>query len=162
MRSTIHTIKNKIYEKHPEISSEEIDTLIQEYFSFIKEVMWKPPKYSVSVPWAILDVCEPKWKSEKNRLTKLLNLFIETKDRIHIKPFVFHWFKVDNPNNAIKYLTDYTDEQLIEMCEETFKYYDDLIHTSKRFKIKRTIKSGKFVGRTAKIKQRKLEKNENR
>lgn len=36
-KSTIHTISQKLYEKHPNLSSEVLDQIVQEYFQTAKE-----------------------------------------------------------------------------------------------------------------------------
>jgi len=86
-KSTIHTIKQRLYELHPDISTEGIDFVVLKYFEEVKNSLVSMNKIEIEFLFGKFRSSLNKLSYYKNRLDKILiNLLLTKKKKVEELP----------------------------------------------------------------------------
>lgn len=132
MMSTIHTIYPKVNEKHPNLTPEEIKTLLDLYFDCVESEIKNGEKSEIS--WA-LGTFKASKRHCKKRIEEINGYLNSTSFKGKRKEQYSEW----------------AEKRLIQLS----KRLENITYSGK------IVKSGKYIGRTAALKMSKLERSDN-
>lgn len=97
MKPNYNTIKQALYDKHPDVPPEEIDKIIKLYFDTLKEHIRNPQRPEISVLWGTL-------KLNFGKTRKRLETFEEYLDKLKRKEII------NTKQKSLEFITNYYNQ----------------------------------------------------
>lgn len=143
MRSTIHTIKSKIYEQHSNIDPAHIDEILDLYFEHVKDLTFDLKKPEISLLWGTL-VVRPRYvRSRIERLERAIENFKQDGDRTKLIGSSGFLLVRGKRDQIIKHLSSYTEDELITLINQYIEHLKNLVNLRLNKKLIRTGKNVK-------------------